>query len=170
MKNIFNLLFLMLLLLACSNKKKTFIEKKTSIQKQNTENLITRITFFENNTSVPANFEFHKYKQIEIVNDSASLIEYIYKKGQLNETKTLKSIKLNSDQKGILFSLPNEYLKKDEYSIGNPSPLDEDIFKVIITLNNNKKVQWKMNYDKDKIPDDILPFFQLFFRIKQQIS
>jgi len=65
--------------------------------------------FFENNTSVPANFELHKYKQIEIVNDGASLIEYIYKNGELNETKKLKTLKLNLNEKVIFSSLPNEY-------------------------------------------------------------
>ena len=168
MKNIFKLLFITLLLISC-NKKKNLAEVNNPVKKQATENIISKIVFYQNNTSVPANFESHKFKQIEIVNDSAFLVEYTHKKGVLNETKTLKSFGLNKKQKDIFFSLPIDYLKEDEYFIGNPSLIIESKFKATITLRNNKNIVWRMSYNKKKNPIEIQPFYQLYFNIKQEL-
>ena len=169
MKNIFNILFVLYFLQSCNNEKKPFIEKNILMEKKNVERYIAGITFFGYNTSVPVSFEFRKHKEVELTIDSAFFKEYTYKKNELIETKIISSIKLDEKQKLFFFTTLDNYAKNSEYSFSNSRNLNENIFKVIITLDNDEKVNWIINYNKKRLPLQIQPIKEHCIDIKRSL-
>lgn len=167
MKNLI-LLILLLFFYGCGKKVKnesSILLERMSVQQESIDNIV--INRFS--TQEPVNYNLYRYVSIIIFLDSISLVEHVYKKNVLSETKIIKSYKNRESSRVIFLKIPKKYLIGKQ-SFDYYEGLDEEGVSVSINLRNGKNILWKLGARKSGFPKEIQSFYDDYIEIQRKLD
>ncbi|OAB78237.1 hypothetical protein [Cochleicola gelatinilyticus] len=158
---------ILLITFSCQQKNNAVGIITTSENSQSTN--INYISFTEYNASVPANYELHIFKSIEVDKDSVYLKEYTYKFGKPSESILLSSYESKVKNREFINKLEVETTTESQTigQLGNE--YDGGGIHIKIITKNMDTITSNMSYKKNTIRADLRFILDFYLSIKEKI-